>query len=209
MKEQIKHQSIFIRGGEAFDNKEEFYSYIKNRPFDPYYNPRRWTDWLEWSLSEKFDSFTPMMPNKQWADYEGWKIWFERYLPYINHNKKSKLIMIGHSLGTIFLAKYLSENKFPKKIHQMHWVCSVFENKGLVDEKITTFEFDVHKLKNIESQVDKIFFYHSKDDHLVPFSHSKKFMKYMPKAHLFSFKDRGHFNQPAFMEILQVIQENL
>lgn len=32
--------------------------------------------------------------------------------------------------------------------------------------------------------------------------------KYLPKARLYTFKDRGHFNQPSFPELLNAILEN-
>lgn len=204
-----KHQVIFIRGGEVFETKKQFYDYLKNCPYDPYKTRRTWRDWLEWSLSENFDSFAPLMPNKQWADYEAWKIWFEKLFPYLNKKKNIKLILIGQSLGGIFLAKYLSENKFPKKIDQLHLVSPVFDNEGITTEKIANFKFKPSNLKNIEPQADKIFLYHSADDPYVPIEHSLRYLKYLKKAEFFRFENRGHFNQPAFMEILQVINENL
>jgi hypothetical protein len=204
-----KHQVIFIRGGEAFDNKKEFYAYLKKRTYDPYEKRRNWRDWLEWSLCEQFDLFAPVMPNKQWADYVAWKIWFEKLFPFIKKSKNIRLILIGHSLGAIFLAKYLSENKFPKKIDQLHLVSPVFDNQGLVGEKVGNFKLTAAKLKNVGPQIKHIFIYHSTDDPLVPFEHSIKYLKHLKKAEFFEFKDRGHFLQPAFMEILQVINKNL
>ncbi len=207
MIENSKHQSIFIRGGEAFDNKEQFYEYLRNREYDPYKKWRRWADWLEWTLSEKFESFTPLMPNKQWADYAAWKIWFEKLIPYINKGRESKLVIIGHSLGGLFLAKYLSENEFVKQIHQLHLVAPVFDSSGLVGETTATFELNVDLLKNLSKRAKNIFIYHSKDDTVVPYEHSKKYAKYIPNSVLFSFDGRGHFNQPAFMEIVDVINK--
>jgi predicted alpha/beta hydrolase family esterase len=204
-----KHQVIFIRGGETFNNKEEFYNYLKNREYNPYQKNKTWRDWLEWSLTETFDSFAPVMPNKQWADYDAWKIWFEKLFPYINKKKKIKLILIGQSLGGIFLAKYLSENKLPKKIDQLHLVSPVFDDAGLIGEKVGNFALQTEKLKNITPQTKKIFLYHSKDDKMTPFKHSLKYLKYLPQTKFYSFNNRGHFLQPAFMEILQVINENL
>jgi predicted alpha/beta hydrolase family esterase len=206
-----KHQVIFIRGGDCFETKDEFYTYLKNREYNPYENRRNWRDWLEWSLSEEFDAFTPLMPNKQWADYEAWKIWFEKLFPYINHNEDVQLVIIGQSLGAIFLTKYLSENVFPKKINQLHLVSPIFDNEGLVSGKmkIGNFSFDSTKLDNLSVQADNLFLYHSTDDPLVPYQHSLHYLEYLPSAKFFSFDGRGHFDQPAFMEILQVISENL
>lgn len=205
----IRNQVIFIRGGEAFDNKEEFYTYLKQKKYDPYKKQRAWRDWLEWSLSETFDLFAPIMPNKQFADYKAWSIWFEKIFPYINMDPKVKLIVIGQSLGVTFLAKYLSENEFPKKIDQLHFVCPVFDNEGLVGEKVGSFALDVSKLGNIESKTKNFFMYHSTDDPVSPYTHSEKYLKYLKNVEFFKFEGRGHFAQPAFPEILQVINEHL
>jgi len=204
-----KHQVIFIRGGEAFDTKEQFYDYLKNVEYDPYEKKRNRRDWLERSLCENFDSFAPLMPNKQSADYFAWKIRFERLFPYIKKDKTIKLILIWQSLGWLFLAKYLSENKFPKKVDQLHLVSPVFDNQGLTWETAGNFKINTNKLKNIVPQAKQIFIYHSTDDSCVPLQHSKKYLQYLPKAKFFQFKNRWHFNQPAFMEILQVINENM
>ena len=207
--ENIKNQVIFIRGGENFDSKEEFYNYLRNRKYDPYKKKRSWRDWLAWGLSEDFDAFVPDMPNKQWADYEAWKIWFEKVFPYINKDKSIKLIMVGNSPGSTFLVKYLSESRFPKRVDQLHLVSPAFDDEGLIGEKLGNFKFNPANIRNIEEQVDHIFLYHSVDDDMVPFEHSQKFLKYFKKINFMKFEDRGHFKQPAFMEILQNIKNNL
>ena len=91
---KMKQQVLVIRGGETFDTREQFYDYLKNVEYDPYEKKRNRRDWLEWSLCENFDSFAPLMPNKQSADYFAWKIRFERLFPYIKEDKTIKLILI-------------------------------------------------------------------------------------------------------------------
>jgi len=204
-----KHQAIFIRGGETFDNDKQFYEYLRKKEYTPYKNVRRWTDWLEWSLSEHFDSFTPLMPNKQGADYNAWKIWFEKLFEFINPNPSIKLIIIGQSLGASFLVRYLSENKMPKQIDQLHLVSIMCQDNGLIGEKIGNFKPDLNKVPKIEKQAKKIFIYHSKDDNLVPIEHSLIVKEHLEKSVFFKFENRGHFAQPAFMEILETINKNL
>ena len=63
------------------------------------------------------------MPLKEDAKYEDWKIYFERYIPFLRND----CILVGSSLGAMFLAKYLSENKFPKKILATFLVCPPFD----------------------------------------------------------------------------------
>lgn len=52
----------------------------------------------------EFKVIKPEMPNKDMARYSAWKLWFEKHLPFLD---SEKLIVIGHSLGAIFLIKYL------------------------------------------------------------------------------------------------------
>jgi hypothetical protein len=66
--------------------------------------------------------FIPEMPNSKNASYKARKIWFEKLFPYLNDEG---IILIGLSLGTIFLLKYLTENTFPKTISQLHLVGTV------------------------------------------------------------------------------------
>jgi predicted alpha/beta hydrolase family esterase len=141
------------------------------------------------------------MPNKQSADYVAWKIWFERHFDFLSDQP---IVLIGHSLGATFLLKYLSENHFTKKILQIHLVAPYVtdeESERLL--KIATFKFDIEKISLINKICDDINLWHSVEDPAVPFSHSEIVLQYLPTAKLHKFTDRGHFNRPAFIEILQ------
>jgi predicted alpha/beta hydrolase family esterase len=54
------------------------------------------------------------MPNKQNAQYEEWKLVFEKIIDKLDEN----FILIGHSLGAMFIVKYLSENTISKTIEK-------------------------------------------------------------------------------------------
>ncbi len=202
----MQNQIIFIRWWEVFDTKEQFFEYLQKREYNPYKKEKSWRDWIAWALSDNFEVFEPQMPNKQWADYEAWKVWFEKLFPYL---WEWKIILLGHSLWGVFLMKYLSENQFPKPIHQLHFVSPTFDNSWLKWETIGNFKPDREKLKNIEKLSDKIFLYQSKDDESVPWSHAQEYRKYISFTQYFEFEDRGHFRQPAFPELLDTIYKNL
>lgn len=205
-----KHQIISIHGGESFESREEFLDSLKNRlEYDPYKTKQSWKKWLFAGLKDSFECFTPQMPNPLFADYDAWKIWFEKTYPYVKKEKETKIVLIGHSMGGIFLAKYLSENKFPKHIDQLHLVAPVFNNDGLVGESITNFAFDPKNLENIPKQTEKIYLYHSTDDDVVPFEHANKFKEHMPELELVKFNNKQHFNQSSFIEIMQNILKNI
>jgi hypothetical protein len=145
------------------------------------------------------------MPNKNMASYKAWKIRFEKIFPYLNDEY---LIIVGHSLWAMFLVKYLWENKFPKKIKQLHLMSTVFDESDMSDEEKYAWDFayDPKIIPNIEDQAEEIFLYHSTDDDLVPYSHTEKIKAYLPKAKLMTFTDRGHFFQSEIPEIIANIR---
>lgn len=75
------------------------------------------------------------MPNGNNAQYIEWKIWFERLLPFLNDG----VILIGHSLGGIFLAKYLSENNFSIKVRAAILIAAPFDALGM-KESLSQFK---------------------------------------------------------------------
>ncbi len=202
----MKKQVIFIRGGETFANEEDFYKYISTVDLDFFNQRRTWRDWIIWALSETHDILVPHMPCKDNADYKAWKILFDRYLDFI---KDESPILVGNSLGSTFLLKYLSENGFPKKISQLHLVAPVVTDEGstLYLEKLSTFAFDVSGLSKISDICDNIHLWHSEDDPAVNFKNSEIVKEKLSKANLHVFKNRGHFGQPSFIELLESINK--
>lgn len=190
MSTPLKHQLIFIHGGEAFENEEVYLQYLVDTEYDPYAKRPNWKKWLADGLSDCFESFSPAMPSKQNASYPAWKIWFEKLFPYLNDQK---LVIIAHSLGGIFIAKYLSENTFPKPITELHLIAPVLDNEGLIGESIASFAFDVKNLPNLASQADKVHIWSSTDDPVVPRSHSERYHKVIENSILHTFETRQHF----------------
>jgi len=130
------------------------------------------------------------------------KILFEKIINLLDDN----LFLIGHSLGGIFLAKYLSENKIDKRIKKTFLIAAPFDNKGMTKEPLHSF-LRKGNLKKMEQQAGKIFIYHSKDDFAVPFSHLGKYKKALPKTNFREFKDRNHFLQESIPELIDDIKK--
>jgi predicted alpha/beta hydrolase family esterase len=109
----MKKQVIVIHGANSFDSYDEYINYLKNREVtvESFLSWRGWKDNLADELGSDFEVFAPRMPNKDNAKYAEWKIWFERIFPYIQED----VVLVGHSMGGIFLVKYLSKIIFPKK----------------------------------------------------------------------------------------------
>lgn len=196
----MKRQILIIHGGNAFDTHDQFISDLKKR--EVYLDQFKTVDWkynLGKDLGEEYEVLNPKMPNSQNAKYSEWKIWFERIAPHL----EDSVILIGHSLGGIFLAKYLSENNFKKKIKAVILVAPPFNSP--TKHPLADFIL-IRGLENFEKQAGKIIIFHSKDDSVVPFSNAKSYVKVLKSAELLSFEKMGHFNQENFPEIEKVIK---
>ena len=196
----MKKQVLVIHGGDAFATYEEYLSFLRNYEVDLESLKRKgWKEALQEKLGNEYEVIAPKMPNKSNAKYIEWKIWFEKYLPFVNDG----VILLGHSMGGSFLAKYLSEEKFPKKIHATFLVSAPYD----IDEDRALVEFvPPDSLSLLEEQGGEVFLYHSKDDPLVPFGELEKYQRALPKARVHTFEDRGHFGQEEFSEIIQDLQ---
>jgi len=163
---------------------------------------RDWKDTLQEKIGDDFDVFVPNMPNKTNARYDEWKIWFEKIIDKLEDN----LILIGHSLGGTFLAKYLSENNLSKKIKALILVSSPHDDKDLA-EPLAEFNIKL-SLKKLVKQCPKIYLINSKDDPAVPESELEKYKKELPGAEVIVFEDRGHFWQEEFPELVELIKKS-
>ncbi len=197
----MKKQVIIIHGGDVFDSYEAYLSDLKNSTLDfERMKFKGWKDTLGEKLGTDYDVILPMMPNKANAKYVEWKIWFEKMIPFF----ELEVILIGHSLGGIFLAKYLSENKFPKNIMATFLVAAPFSNEG-ADYSLADF-IVYPPLNRFAEQSKKIYIYQSKDDPVVSFPNSDKYKALLPNAELCMFEDRQHFNQKEFPELIEEIK---
>lgn len=202
-----KHQIIIVWGGEAFENQEDYLKSLDSFPLDINDSYKSWKWWLLSGLSDDFEWIRVNMPDTQNSYYPAWKIWFEKYFQYIGDQK---LILIGHSLGGIFLTKYLSENRFPRHIDSLHLISPVYDNTWLKGESTASFSFDPNNLENIPTQVWEIHFWHSTDDPVVPFVHSEKYYNKLKNSILHTFENRWHFsNQSHFVELFLEIQKQI
>ncbi len=196
----MRKQIIVIHGGDTFDTYEEYIKFLKEWQidFEDYRNGQSdWKRTLGERLGDGFEVIMPNMPNKINAKYLEWKIWFEKFIPHF----ESEVVLVGHSLGGAFLAKYLSENKFPKRIRAVFLVAAVFD-KDVEGYPLVSFSLP----QNLDLQTDKIYLYHSKDDPVVPFADLDKYKKKLKKSMGREFNDRGHFNQEEFPELIQDIK---
>ncbi len=198
-------QVLIIHGGMTFRNKKDYLHYLRTK--DVSIEPRiNWAgDYLEDKLGKKFKVIRPRMPKREDAKYAEWKIFFERYIPFL----KGKFILVGSSLGGIFLAKYLSENRLPRKALSVYLICAPFDDTVAGEDLVGGFKLKID-LSLIEINTHNLALLFSENDNVVPVSHAKKYAKKLPNAKIIIYKDRnGHFNVPTFPEIIKMIKSDV
>jgi predicted alpha/beta hydrolase family esterase len=201
---QKKTQIILIHGGMTFKNKKNYQHYLKTRDIsikkDKYWN----REYINKELKDNFEIIKPLMPSYDNANYDDWRIHFERYSPYFKDN----LILIGWSLGGIFLAKYLSENKFQKKIKAIYLIGAPYDNTLPTEDLVNGFKLKSN-LSLLEKNCEEINLLFSEDDNVVPVSHAEKYKTKLKKSKIIIYKNKkGHFKINKFPELIKLIKKN-
>ena len=196
-----KIQVLLVHGGMTFKNEKDYLHYLKTKKVSAKKKIYWAGDYLEKTLGKRFEIISPRMPLQDFAKYRDWKIFFERYLSLI----KNKYILIGSSLGGVFLAKYLSENKLRNRALSVYLVCPSFDNT-LPDEDLVGGFTLGSDLSLIEKNCKHLHLLFSKDDDVVPVSHADKYKQKLKNAHIVIYKSKGgHFNIAKFPEIVKMI----
>ncbi len=198
-------QIVFIGGGDSYSGYDDYIKALKNKPLR---NPKgektpRWTDTFREKLGEDYDLYMLSMPNKDNAVFQEWSIWFERHFDYF----KDDAILVGWSLGGMFLAKYLLEKGTPFTIEQLFLLaapCGSFEDDTGND--CGSFQFDEAKLPILAKRVKSVKILHSKDDFVVPYEHALKYKEMLSDAELVTFEDKNHFLVEELPELLDLIK---
>ena len=189
----------------TFKSKKDYLHYLKTRDVSILPKIKWVNEYLSKNLGKNFEIIRPRMPQSEDAKYEEWKIHFERHFPYFRDN----IILIGNSLGAIFLAKYLSENKFPKKILSVYLIGTPFDNTLSEEDLVGGFRLKSN-LNLLDNCCNDLYMMFSKDDPIIPISHAEKFRKKLKNAKIIIYKSKnGHFKISKFPEIIKIIKEDV
>jgi len=194
-------QVVIINGGTTFDSKKEYYDYLKNIQIDKdrLLTKTDWKQTIARDLGDKYEVLLPRMPNTADAHYEEWKLYFESVSKILD----DQVILIGHSLGGIFLAKYLSENQAQFKIKSLILLAAPIQDTA--DESLGDFRL-TKDFTNLIKQVTNIHILHSQDDPVVPVADAQLYKKQLPTATLTLINDKAHLNTETFPELITVIK---
>ncbi|MFA6095749.1 MAG: alpha/beta hydrolase [Candidatus Paceibacterota bacterium] len=202
----MKRQVIVIHGGDVYDSYEAYISSLKKTEldFERLKNKKSWKTSLAQKLGDGFEVVLPEMPNDMNAKYLEWKIWFDKVVPFIEDGA----VLVGHSLGGIFLAKYLSENRVPREIRATFLIAAPFDDEDTPeasDESLGDFALPP-SLDGFARQGGDIYIYQSEDDPVVSSADMAKYARALPEAKQRVFKGRGHFIDPELPELVADIR---
>lgn len=192
-------QIVIIHGGDSFSSYDKYLKDLKNKQLDvDQLRPnKRWKDTVIAAFPGA-DILIPTMPNSANAQYDEWVIWFEKIIPYFSDDVR----LIGHSLGAMFLAKYLHENPLKKPVHQLILLAA-----GYNDSTEDYGSFMITSAKGIEKSADEVHLLHSRDDFIVPYSELAKFEADIPTAHVHRSDNKNHFLDPDFPELIALLKQ--
>ena len=193
-------QVLIIHGGNSFSSYDAYRGYLSQKTlnYDKLTHPIRWKERLGDNLPG-YDIIYPSMPNSENAVYEEWKIYFEKLLAFLEDDVQ----IIGHSLGAMFLAKYLNGHPLKAPVKRLLLVAGGYDDES--EEDLGSFK--VESVKNLPRSAAEIHLFHSKDDPVVPFSELAKYQADIPTAISHVYDGRGHFIGTEFPEILEVMKK--
>jgi len=192
-------QIVIIHGGDSYDSHTDYLTNLKNTEldYDRLKPSRRWRDKIIDSFNDA-DILLPTMPNSANAQYDEWQIWFEKIIPFFEDDVR----LIGHSLGAMFLAKYLHGQPLSRPVKQLILLAG-----GYDDANEGYGSFLIKSAKGLERSAQQIHLFHSQDDPVVPFYELDKFRYDLPQATVHVFNDRGHFLDEDFPELIELLKQ--
>ena len=170
-----------------------------------YGNPyKNWIPWLKKQLSKRnLNCIVPSFPTPYKQDYESWskilKAYFE--IGYINETTT----FITHSLGGIFIIKFLLENKI--KVKKIITIAG-FNNLEFEDDMnlYKSFYIDNSKLSKIKDFCREIISIYSDNDPYIPIEDSEAFASQI-NSNKNLIKNAGHFNEKyGYIEFREILK---
>jgi len=195
-------QVCIINGGSTYEDEAAFQDHLLKlelKYIRMLYTGGNWKNWLGATLTD-YDVLLPEMPNKAYAKYDEWALFFSKILPFLHNDA----ILVGHSLGGIFLAKYLNEHADSLHFSKVALVSAPFNDTST--ESLASFALP-EDMSNLEKTADHFALFHSTDDKVVPFAEIHKYAAILPRAEVTVLEGRGHINDPTFPELLEFIKK--
>ena len=156
---------------------------------------------LKQALGPKYDVRFPRMPDEGDPNVASWKVKIRSELSRIRGN----VLLAAHSIGGSILLRYLSEEKVDKPIAGL-FLLAVPSWDG------DRWNFDDLKLpRDIAEKlasIPRIYFYHCRDDEVVPFAHMALHGYRIPRAVMRAVDNGGHQFGYDLTDVANDIRDN-
>jgi uncharacterized protein len=153
-------------------------------------------------LGREYEVHYPAMQNEDDADYKTWKGQIEKNFAKLD----GEVIVVGHSVGASILIKGLAEVG-TKKLTGIFLIAAPFwgGDKGWKYEGYEALALPEGDANQLPSHA-RVFFYHSRDDEIVPFDHLALYAQKFPKATIRELNGRGHQLHNDLSEVAEDIK---
>jgi len=195
-------QVIVIHGGTTFSDYDKYLQYLSTKKLniERFMFKPMWKELLQQKLGNDYLVLLPTMPNATNARYDEWKTWFDHLTSIMTDG----CVLVGHSLGAIFLAKYLSENTFPVNIKATILIAAPYDDETIED----LTDFKIKKLSDqLTDQAGRIVFFAGADDPVVSVSDMHKYQRSLPSAEFKLLPAPDHFVRVEFPELVTLLKE--
>jgi uncharacterized protein len=159
----------------------------------------KWAADLRNALGAAYDVRYPKMLDEHHPEYEAWKNQIAHELTALD----GEVILVGHSLGGSILLKYLSEEKVEKPVAGIFVIAAPYW--GADDWEVSEYALQDSFASKLPSELP-VFFYHSRDDAVVPFAHLALYSQELTQATVHLFEDRGHQLNDDLSEVARDIK---
>ncbi len=167
--------AIIVHG---WPDKQEFFDLAVPSPSN-----NQWLPWLQKELGMKgWSAQTPEMPDAYEPNYEKWKSVFEQF------RLDEDTVLVGHSCGGGFLARYLSEHSV--QVGKVVLIAPWIDPAGELGEGNDFFKFSLDT--DLASKTKGVTMFYSTDDDAVILQ-SVDALKKIEGIELREFSDKGHF----------------
>jgi predicted alpha/beta hydrolase family esterase len=179
----VKKHVLFIHGGGEGAYEED----------------KRMAENLRNVLGAAYDVRCPKMSDEDSPEYGAWKKKVVEELADLD----GETVLVGHSLGASVLLKYVSEEAVEKPVAGLFLVASPYW--GSEDWEVGEYELRTDFASKLPEDLP-VFFYHSRDDEVVPFAHLALYAERLPQATIHEFDGRGHQFDGDLSEVARDIE---
>jgi uncharacterized protein len=177
----MKKQILFIHGAGGYEEDKKLAASLQDE------------------LGMAYEVHYPKMPDDDDPSYETWK---EQIIKELS-GLEGEVILVGHSFGASLLLKYLSEEKIEKSIVALFLIASPYWG---TEDWQAEYALEENFARRLPKHL-QLFFYHSRDDDVVPFKHLALYKGKLPQARFNEFDKRGHQFNNDLSEVARDIQK--